>query len=207
MSGRTMPRQRPGLSEQSVWTPWSLIAAAQNKLHIYAFNWDLAADANNTKVAIDECTERFKMRRRFFNVSDDALRQPWHRLNEYYGFEGQPWNWLNPEFGQIAPWVEKCCEEATLGAHTALLVPASLGANWWADFVHGHAYVLALRSRVKFVGHDQCYPKDLALCLYTPTGYTGMELWDWHEDIGRAVLHPEPAEAESLPIDLDEVPF
>jgi hypothetical protein len=45
----------------------------------------------------------------------------------------------------IAPWVERAWTRKPLGAQT-VLVPASIGANWWRDFVHQRALVLALNA-------------------------------------------------------------
>lgn len=199
-----MPRQRPGLSEQSVGTPVEFVEAACRKLYINWFNWDLAASAGNTKVSID-ADEAFRFERRYFNEADDALRQPWHRLNEYALDEGQPWSWLNPPFGHIAPWARKCCEESQLGAHIAMLVPASIGANWWSDYVQGWSFVLALRSRIQFIGHDHIYPKDLALCLYTPTRFNGLDYWDWQAEFTREPLLPR--ESAEIVVADEEIPF
>lgn len=207
MSGRRMPRQKPGLSVQSVGTPWDFIVAAQQMLGIHRFNWDLAASAGNAKVEIvplEEAARGFKMDRRYFHTGDDGLSQPWHRLNEYNLFHSTPWNWLNPEFGQISAWAAKSCEEAELGAYTAMLVPSSTGANWWADYVHSHAYVMALRSRIQFVGSPDPYPKDLALCLYTPQFFTGMSLWDWKADLNEARTE-RYLQAEIATVDDNEV--
>ena len=173
---RRSPRQKPGLSEQSVGTPPEFIRAACSKLWIPRFNWDLAADAQNTK-----CQGRF------FSESDNAFVQDWSRIDpDPITFQCALWNWLNPPFSDITPWAEKCVEEASRGAHIALLVPSSTGANWWNDYVHGYGYVLALRSRIQFLGHTHGYPKDLALILYTPTGFNGYDLWDWRAELEKA---------------------
>lgn len=209
MSGRRMPRQKPGLSVQSVGTPWSLITAACNKLRIERFNWDLAAEESNTKAPYSLIDEQFRMKRRYFNEADDALSQPWHRLNEYNQTGGTPWSWLNPPFGNISEWAEKCCLEAARGAFIAMLVPSSTGARWWVAHVHGHAYVLHLWGRVTFEGHDKPYPKDVSLCLYTPTGFKGVDFWDWRMDMG--ILLMEPSEIRGVPaggiVSEEGVPF
>lgn len=202
-----MPRQKPGLSEQSVGTPWALIHAACNKLHIERFNWDLAADDANTKAPYSLIDEPFRMERRYFNESDDSLSQPWHRLNEYNQTAGAPWAWLNPPFSRIEPWAEKCYLEAARGAHVALLVPSSTGAGWWVANVHDRAYVLHLWGRVTFEGHTSPYPKDLSLCLYTPTGLKGVDFWDWRMDISKPLLEPSEVRDGAVVISDDEIPF
>lgn len=173
-----MPRQKPGQSEQNVSTPPILIRAACAKLHIPYFAWDLAASAEN---AIADC------RHRYFDETANALVQDWTRLGKRVDSLGQlsagsNWNWLNPPFKNIAVWAEKCFTESQRGASTALLVPAATGSNWYNDWVHGYGYVLNLHGRVTFVGHTKPYPKDLILVLYTPTGFNGVEMWDWRKD-------------------------
>lgn len=178
MTTRKMPAQNRHKSVQSVGTPPEFIQAACRKLRIAYFSWDLAADVANTVTRYHPHTQGFE---RYFDKATDALVQDWthggHRFHQGY------WNWLNPEFSNIAPWARKCVEEAERGACTAMLVPSSTGANWWNDYVHGYGYVLALRGRIKFLGHVDQYPKDLALILYTPTGFNGYDLWDWKAEL------------------------
>lgn len=176
-----MPGQNRHVSEQSVGTPPEFVAAAARKLHIAGFSFDLAADEQNTKVSWRG------NQKTWFDVQDNALVQDWRTaaLRHCPFLAQQPWNWLNPPFANIAPWAEKCLAESERGVCTAMLVPASTGTNWWNDFVWGYAYVLALRSRIQFIGHTDAYPKDLALILYTPTGYNGMDTWDWLAELDR----------------------
>ena len=61
-----------------------------------------------------------------------------------------------------------------------MLVPASVGSNWWQEFVHHKAHVLMLNDRIQFVGAEWVYPKDLGLLLYTPFIRQGSyEGWSW----------------------------
>jgi hypothetical protein len=92
---------------------------------------DLAADANN------------KFGNSFIDKERDSFTVAWHRLNGLL--------WLNPPFNDIAPWARKCSEESALGAKTLFLTPASVGSNWFADYVHGHARVLFLNGRLCFI--------------------------------------------------------
>lgn len=98
-------------------------------------------------------------------------------------FDG--WNWLNPPFGDLRPWVQKAYQESRLGARTSMLVPAGVGSNWWRDWVHGKARVLLLNGRITFVGHKQPYPKDCALLLYEPNVIPGYEVWAWPNETKR----------------------
>ena len=161
---RNMPAQRPGNSKQDYQTPPEFIRAVLDRLHSESFVWDLAADADNTVVP-----------RCFFSEREDALAQSWANVST------SRWMWLNPPFSIIAPWVEKAWMESQLGgAHIAMLVPASVGSNWWRDWVHDKAHVLLLNGRLTFVGHEDPYPKDCALLLYTPFINGGYESWTWN---------------------------
>lgn len=60
-----------------------------------------------------------------------------------------------------------------------MLVPASVGANWWFTGVHHEADVHFLNGRIKFVGAKDPYPKDCALLLYHPAATGGYSCWNW----------------------------
>lgn len=155
----TVPAQKPGKSEQSVETPNEFIDAAKRLLHIEQFDWDLAADESNTKAKY------------WTPIECDALIQAWDHLGG--------WLWLNPPYSKITPWVTKCWKESREGACIAALVPASVGSNWWNDYVAGKAQVYFLTPRITFMGHKHPYPKDLALLLYRPDVTAGYSTWHW----------------------------
>lgn len=159
---RKVPEQKPGRSEQDVRTPSNFLEAVKAKLYISDFVADLAASPENTVAEL------------FYTEADDALIQRW-------SFGGERWAWCNPPYADITPWVAKAHWEAKhAGAYVAMLVPASVGSNWWRDSVHNKAYTLFLNGRLTFVGHTSPYPKDLALLLYTPFLTGGYDIWDWN---------------------------
>ena len=156
-----MPVQKPGRSKQDYGTPPELLAAIKHKLRIEEFDIDLAASEEN-KVAVKCYTEE---------NSAFKMGNSWK--------QGTGWNWCNPPFADIEPWVRTAAVEAyTRGAQTAVLVPLSL-SEWWVNWVEDYAYKLLLHGRIKFVGAEQGYPKDCAILLYTPYRAKGSELWDW----------------------------
>ncbi len=69
------------------------------------------------------------------------------------------------------------------GARIAFLVPAGVGSNWYRDFVHNKARVLALNGRLAFIeGKPKLlYPKDCILCLYGPDFAPGFDVWSWKD--------------------------
>ncbi len=143
-------------SHQAYETPPELIAAVERRFGKLEF--DLAASDENAKAGS------------FFNEVCNALsdRQQWPT---------DKLSWCNPPFANIAPWADKCSASAKLGARILLLVPASVGSNWFARSVHRQAMVFALSPRIKFVGADDPYPKDIILAAY---GFgVGFDCWDW----------------------------
>lgn len=171
------PKQRPGRSTQNYATPDLFIQAVKARFDITHFVMDLAAGRRNTKAL------------KFFTEEDDALRQTWPCGG---------WNWLNPPYAHLGDWVEKAYTEALRGVQTLMLVPASVGANWWRDWVHEKASVLFLNGRLAFMPDKPkwLYPKDCVLLvyesprtidndnLYAPKWY---DVWDWKPDPGRCL--------------------
>ena len=180
---KKMPKQKPGQSEQVVCTPDNFLAAVKQRLGIQQFTWDLAATRKNSVCGPEWC----------YTEQDNALVQPWNLLRnvitrEPDGDHGdilrttteRQWNWCNPPFSNLRAWVFKAWRESEdFGACTAMLVPASVGANWWKDYVEGKAYVTFLNGRLTFKGHDKPYPKDMALLLYAPYLQGGSCVWRW----------------------------
>lgn len=155
-----MPKQKPGLSKQTYQTPPEFIAAVKQRLAIKAFACDLAADKDNTVAPM------------FYSEENSAFDHSWYM--------GSGWNWCNPPYSNIRPWVEKAyLEMIQRGTQTVMLVPASTGANWWRDYVDGKAHVLLLNGRLTFVGETTPYIKDCALLGYAPYCEGGYTVWDW----------------------------
>lgn len=165
----TMPKQKPGRSKQTYGTPWDFIEAVKELLGIVEFDCDLAATAENAK-----CPN-------FITPEMDALDTSWATW-------GSGWNWLNPPFARIGPWVQRAWEYTVFDhTRTAVLVPAGVGANWWKAWVHRKADVYFLNGRLTFEGETLPYVKDCALLLYH-AGFNhtpGYKVWDWR---GRRVL-------------------
>ena len=180
----TMPRQKPHKSKQDYSTPEDFLTAVKKRLHIKAFTFDFAADAHNHKAE------------RYWTKADDSLSfvpSSWAKQTR------NGWGWLNPEFADIAPWAEACAACAHDGGSVALLTPLS-SSNWFLDFVHHRALVLALNGRLCFVEDWQhtidpspknktkafytsapLYPKDTMLALFSPLVAPGFDVWTWKD--------------------------
>lgn len=154
------PKQKPGKSRQDYATPRSFIEAVEarfGKMHV-----DLAATASNAKAPC------------FITPEEDSLSVEW----------SAKWHdgncWLNPPFSNIEPWAAKCAEESRKmhRGKIFLLTPASIGTNWFAKYVLGHAVVLGISPRLTFEGEKDPYPKDLSLAVYA-SGLHGFDCWRW----------------------------
>lgn len=171
---RKVPRQKPGSSLQGYGTPPAFLRAVEARFG--RITWDLAANAANSVCG-----------GRYFGPGsswgEDSLERAWDMI------PGAGLLWLNPPFENIPRWVAKCADEATRGARIALLVPAAVSTNWFADHVEESAFVLPVRPRFPFVGQApnpktgkiDPYPKDLMLCVYNPPTvfHVGFETWRW----------------------------
>lgn len=162
------PKQKPGNSYQSYRTPPEFLAALKRRLNVDEFIIDLAATRENM-VALACYTEE-----------EDSLSDacPWT-----LGMEN--WCYCNPPYGHIRPWVKKAYESSQQCAKIAVLVPASVGSNWWRDWVHHKAYVLFLNGRLAFIPEkpNWLYPKDLAVLLYRPEWLADYDVWPWRKDV------------------------
>jgi phage N-6-adenine-methyltransferase len=152
-----MPAQKPAESKQDYATPRPFIAACEQRFGVIEF--DLAADESNTVVP-----------GAYFDQRRDSLVQDWAAL-------GAGLLWLNPPFGDIASFAKKCAEESQRGAHILFLTPASVGSDWFQQYVVPHAHVLELSPRISFDGKAP-FPKDLILSVYM-AGLTGRSFWRW----------------------------
>jgi phage N-6-adenine-methyltransferase len=139
-------------SEQVVATPRDFLDALEMRFGRMRF--DLAATKSNS--IADE----------WYGTEDDSLSIDWSLLDGNL--------WLNPPYGDIGPWAQKCAE--TRGPRIFLLVPLTT-AKWATEHVWGHARAFGLTPRLKFVGHASAFPKDLMLAVYgEPPGF---EVWRW----------------------------
>jgi phage N-6-adenine-methyltransferase len=164
----TQPEQKPGRSKQDYATPDAFIRAVKARLGIIDFMHDFAADVTNAKAV------------NYFDEARDALR-----VSQWEAHCGSGWGWLNPPFASIGPWAKRCLQTKEAGGQIALLVPAGVGANWFRDYVDGHALVLLLNGRLAFMPDkpNWLYPKDCILALYSMSIPAGYEVWNWRKTL------------------------
>jgi phage N-6-adenine-methyltransferase len=147
------------VSKQNWRTPLSFLLAVQERFG--GISWDLAASLGEGVVPDERC----------FSPELDSLAQDWKdpRLGKVA--------WLNPPFADIDPWVKLASECRDLPRWTLVLVPASIGTRWYEKHVLGKAMVFGV-GRMKFIGSEQQYPKDLMLIAYG-YGVSGHGFFDW----------------------------
>lgn len=160
-SGPTIKR---GQSSGDIWTPWEFIRAVEARFGPIAV--DLAASGPQSAKAS-----------RWITPEEDSLKQDWAvLLNGGLG-------WDNCPYGNITPWARYHAEAQ---AHTLLLTPASIGANWFWDWIWPNAVVYSV-GRMVF---DNCfdkdgnlvttnYPKDLILSEFGTGDCKRLERWKW----------------------------
>lgn len=152
MSNATTPRAIS--PNQSIETPWEFIRAVEARFG--PLFCDLAALPENSK-----CPTHI-------GPDQDSLSAPWPTP------PSGRYNWLNPPFANIAPWVQRCAQQS---ARVLVLVPASVGSRWYGDYVEGKASVHFLAPRIAFTG--QPFPKDLMLLQYNCGWNSRPVQWRW----------------------------
>lgn len=159
---RTGPSINRGASKQTYGTPLDFLEAVTKRFGF--IDVDLAADVEN------------RVTTEFYGEEDDSLSKPWADDHPTGNL------WLNPPYGDIAKWAEKCRKESKQRRGLIhLLVPASIGAKWFARDVKKHAMVLALTPRLTFAGCTTPYPRDCILAVYG-YGFRGFDMWNWRGD-------------------------
>lgn len=165
MSGAAFNR---GKSKQNYATPLNFINAVRKKFDIADFDIDLAADDDNAKALT------------YFTEADDSLSFHWDFPGKHL--------WLNPPFGDIRPWVDHA--SLAVCASLFVLIPASVGSNWYRDFVHRKALVYFLNGRIPFDPDNPKwgFPKDCMLCVYgdwinLDTSGGPFDVWDWKKSL------------------------
>lgn len=175
MSGPSINRAE---SSGDIWTPWAFIEAIEATFG--SVRVDLAASGPESAKADV-----------YIPPSVDSLTQDWY-YDYYRKHSRNGLMYLNPPYSNIAPWVKKCAEtyKHNEQVEIMLLVPASIGTNWFWDYVWDYSTVYSV-GRMVF---DNCfdrktgqlvstvYPKDLILCHYTNTTPSRvLQRWPWRE--------------------------
>lgn len=166
-------------SKQDSATPADFIRAVENCFGKLSF--DLAASFYNTKhpsyfAKEGSCDPSA--------LGFDSLKQDWAALSHLVA--PNTILFLNPEFKIATPWVKKCHETTpnlVNGVKIGLLIPASVGSNWYRDFVWQKSFTNYLNGRLTFEEDEHPYPKDLMFCLFGANLVNGVGIWEWRKAI------------------------
>ncbi len=140
---KEMPTQGTDLKQGVYRTDPAFMAVIKAKYRIIG---DLAASTDNAQAYL------------YLTEAEDSLSVDW---KEYYEIcvnsEGDGWLWLNPPYDNIDKWAAKCVHAQAQGVKILFLVPASVGSNWYRQYVEDFACVDLLNGRLVF---DFLYPED-----------------------------------------------
>jgi phage N-6-adenine-methyltransferase len=159
------PRQKPGRSRQCYRTPPEFLQAVERAFAVRRWDWDLAATQHNRI-----CAHYFG---RGSPDGRDSLVEDWTDLCGNL--------WCNSTFSNLHLWTAKgagYAENHVKQGRLFMLLPASVGSEWYHQHVEGIAHVVNLRPRLTFVGCLDPYPKDLVLAVYGEV-LGGVSSWAW----------------------------
>ncbi len=108
-------------------------------------------------IEIDPCTteENPTKARVYYTESSNGLAQSWNTNGLVY---------VNPPYGQLQVWMEKCATETKTGTDIVALVPFRPQRQWFCDL---RSAVVITLAPFPFVGHKQAFPAPLCLLWYT----------------------------------------
>lgn len=205
------PRNRHK-TKQAVGTPWEFVHALEAEFG--PLGWDLASTPELAKAPrfitpeIDSLTVPWHALAKISKVWSELGHVPSLTLRAdlcaLYGAKAvdlvmrsgpvepgslalhERFNYLNPEFKQSGRWVQKCAEEAALGAKLLVLLQASVDTEYYRDYILGLSEVRQMQGRLKFIGHKDQFPKALMTVVYEPGRAPAVLHWDWRKGVLRS---------------------
>lgn len=175
MSG---PNSKPEAGQQDYRTPPAFLSAVQRKFDV-KLSFDLACTVEDCVVPVPPARG---VSAGFCHPEWDALASAWPTMRD-----GEA-AWCNPPFGRSGAFARVASE--SMHCRSILLIPASVGAKWFAEHVAGIACVVFLRPRLTFLmpdgtpcvdrhGNETGINRDCMLAAY---GWTpGMHCADWRD--------------------------
>lgn len=133
MSG---PNSDPAVSAQQAYrTPRDFLERVQRKFGV-TIAFDLACTVEDAVAPIG-----------FGYPKQDALASAWPDTSKLPGIA-----YCNPPFNRAGAFARVASESPH--CRTLMLIPASVGSNWFAEYVNGKALVVFLRPRIVFLQPD-----------------------------------------------------
>jgi len=134
------------------WTPDFIFEYAEeicgNPDNDFKFDLDVCADSENAKC------------KKYYTIDDNALLQDWDLFN-----------FCNPPYSNIEPFINKAILEAQKGNHTCMLLPSRTSNGYW-ETIFDNAHVIFIGGRLSFGGHNNtkgsCAAEGSAYVLFYP---------------------------------------
>lgn len=162
MSG---PNSDPAVSsQQSYRTPPDFLARVQRKFGV-RLGFDLACTREDAVAPAG-----------FYHPKQDALASAWPEMGPGHCA------WCNPPFNRAGAFARVASE--SLHCRNLMLIPASAGSSWFAEYVDGKALVIFLRPRIVFLQPDgtPCGAGINRDCMLLGWGWQpGFVCQDWRE--------------------------
>jgi phage N-6-adenine-methyltransferase len=116
------------------------------------------AEARYGKFDLDVCAAHDSYKcQPYYTIEQNSLMQPWRRFN-----------WCNPPYSNITPWVEKAALEANCENATVMLLPADFSTQWFKLVWNASSEILIINRRIKFVGASSSPKFASFFCLISP---------------------------------------
>jgi hypothetical protein len=94
------------------------------------------------------------------NPTFDGLEIPW-----------EAFNYVNPPYNNISPFIEKAITETKRGNVSLFLVPLRMDSAWMVQHIWGHYEIIPIRGRITFEGYKRSMPFGIGLVLIEPVGH------------------------------------
>lgn len=165
-------RSRGAIGPQNVCTPPDLLSLM---FRLFPLRVDLAA------------TEATAVVSEYVGPEENSLEVDWSAITSLreYGWCNPPYNEVKDDpSGRFRGWAHKFRFEAERGARFVALVPASLEANWYADYIHGApCEVRILKGRLKFPGYKYAAANAHMLIVWDGKPFRAPFPWDWRREL------------------------
>ena len=66
--------------------------------------------------------------------------------------------WLNPPYGNLLGWIQRCAVEAEKGATIVALLPNNTDTKWFAEAMRSASRVSFLEGRISFIDPESDKP-------------------------------------------------
>lgn len=130
-------------------------------------------------VALDPCTTADNPCGASKFLHQEGLFVHWEPLTPADPFAGLVY--VNPPYGrELKHWIEKCCNEGSLGCHIILLVPSRTDTAWYDRAISSANAVCDWRGRLRFKGSKDSAPFPSVLFYWGPSPHLFCHVFQDH---------------------------